>query len=80
MTQEETAMTTRSAMMADGSYGLRAPRAGGVMTVWFCGRGYRERNGVAQDVCAHPSRAEARSCDRAVYPHLTPVANLSHGA
>lgn len=69
MTTEKTKIT--SLVCSDGSFGgLRARRPGGVMTVWFCHRGWRERNGWAQDPCAHASRAEARGCTRTVYPYL----------
>lgn len=58
-----------SMVCADGSFGgLRSRQPGGVMTVWFCGRGYLPRNGWAQDTCAHQSREEARTCTRRVYP------------
>jgi len=51
-----------SMICATGSYGLCHGRAGGVQTVWFCGRGYTARNGVYQDPCAHATREDARRC------------------
>ena len=61
-------------MCATGSYGLSHGTPGGVQTVWFCNRGYTERNGVAQDPCVHETRADARRCRTLVYPRLTTVA------
>jgi len=49
-------------IFADWSFGLRARENGGIMHVWFCGGPLRPRNGVAQDICAHTSRADARRC------------------
>ena len=55
-----------SGVYGDGSFGLRARAPGGVVRVWFCNRGWRARNGVYQDPCAHASREDARRCTRPV--------------
>jgi hypothetical protein len=53
-----------SATMANGSFGIQRPgREGGVITVWFCGRGSTSH--VVGDHCAHATRAEARACAKA---------------
>ena len=40
-TKEETMTTVTSDLYADGSFGMRAAKNGGVMRIWFCGRTIR---------------------------------------
>jgi len=61
-----------SGVYGDGSYGgHRAKTPGGPVRIWFCGRGYTERNGYYQDTCSHATRDDARRCTRVVGPKGT---------
>jgi hypothetical protein len=58
-----------SRVYADGSFGLRAGRNGGVMDVYFCGGEIATQNGVRVPTgqgkpCAHATRREAEKCEQ----------------